>query len=162
MQKSRKSRARKQPAQPLNGDLGTQTPLAVANTAVEAVQGPNDLFRRRRLNAIDSLTLTMRQGQAANAIQEAWCKLEMQSSGSELKETVDTSSRPDAVIGVQIDAQSRWLHVNKAIPNVDREIVEHVCCHNLPIKGLIKKYNLPNATKRFKSAMDAVADHLKF
>lgn len=123
---------------------------------------PNRMARRRRPSAIDAMTLTMRQEQAAKAIEEAWCLVQTTGSGSELKAKVDSSPKPDAVVAAQVDAQSRWVHVTKPILRSERRIVEWVCCSNYQITLAGRVLGEVRASERFKVAMDRVADWLRF
>lgn len=160
----RKSRARRKPATPLpfTGDHGTGTTAANAGTVLEPVEGEehNRTGRRRRVSAVDSIVLDMRQGQAARAIQDAWCKLQMCSSGSPLKEQVDASPKPDAVIARQVAAQSRWHHITKPLLRSEQRLVDWVCCKNMSILKAKRMIGEDRATERFRAAMDRVADHL--
>ncbi len=167
--KKRKSQARRKPRTPKlpwNGDHGTSTAAATAGTVLEPLEGdnPNRIARRRHKSAIDAMSrsLTMRQSQAAKAIEEAWCRLQMCSSGGALKEQVDASPRPDASIARQVDAQSRWQWVTKALLRSERRLVDWVCCKNQSIQTAGRKIGEVRATERFRIAMDRVADHLKY
>ena len=148
------------PPRPFNGDHGTGTAAALAGTVLEAVEGdnPNHVGRRRRECVIGTLSLTMRQEQAAKAIRDAYCRVEMLSSGSPLKETVDTTSRPDATIAKHVDAMSQLTRAMRAVTTADRSLVEHICWHNQP--GRTSK--VVRWSERFKSCMDKVADHLRY
>jgi len=166
-QKKRKSQARRKPSLaklPWNGDHGPSTAAATAGTVLEPIEGdnPNRIARRRHKSAIEAIKLTMRQEQAAKAIEEAWCRLQMCSSGGALKEQVDASPRPDASIARQVDAQSRWQWVTKALLSSERRLVEWVCCENQSIQMAGRKIGEARATERFRVAMDRVADHLRF
>ena len=160
----RKSRARRKPSLPFTGDHGPDTDAAKAGTVIEPVEGQehNRTGRRRRLSAIDAINLTMRQQQAAKAIEAAWCRLEACSSGSELKEQVDASPKPDASIARQVDAQSRWHEVTAALLRSERRLVEWVCCENQSIQHANRRIGEIRATERFKKAMDRVADRLRY
>lgn len=157
---------KRKPSKPLpfTGDHGTGTTAATRGTVIEPVEGQehNRTGRRRRKNAIDAIKLTMRQEQAARAIEDAWCRLQMCFSGGALKEQVDASPRPDAAIAAQIDAQSRWQNVTKTLLNSERRLVRWVCCDNQPITLAARKIGEVRATERFRVAMDRVADHLRF
>jgi hypothetical protein len=146
-----------------NGDHGTGTLAATQGTTIEALKtengtNPNHMGRRRRVEVIDTLDLTQRQLQAAQAIRNAYCRNEMLSSGGELKEQVDSSPKPDATIAAQVDATSRLVHVMAPVLRSDRPIVEHICWHNRP--GRLT--GAPRWSARFKAAMDAVADRLRY
>ena len=166
---NRKTRARRRPAPPpaFNGDHGPAAAIATAGTVIEELRNedgsnPNRMARRRRPSAIEAMSLTMRQQQAAKAIENAWCKLQMTASGSELKAKVDSSPKPDAVVASQVDAQSLWAHVTKPIIRSERRIVEWVCCSNYQITLAHRVLGEARASERFKHAMDRVADHLRY
>lgn len=159
---ARRGRPRKSRPVSLGGDHGTGTALAIAGTRVEKLDGPNQMGRRVRINQIRSLekrkVLTMRQIQAADAIQQAYCRVEMNSSGGALKEQVDSSPRPDAIIASQVDAQSRLECVMRPVLRSERAIVETVCWHNRRL-ALAPG---PRQLARFRDALDRVADHLRY
>ncbi|MGB1215731.1 MAG: hypothetical protein ACPG4X_20340 [Pikeienuella sp.] len=149
---------------PLGGDHGTGTAAATMGTTLQPItdangSNPNHMGQRRRVNVISTLTLTMRQQQAAEAIQEAYCRVQMLSSGGELKEQVDASPKPDATIAHQCDTNSQWVRVTKAIKPVNRAIIDHVICDNQPINSLT---GYKQARQRLAQTLDAVADHLRY
>lgn len=155
----------------LGGDHGTGTMAANANTELRALKNengsnPNNMGQRQRVNVIDRLVqrdlLTMRQHQAANEIQEAYCRVQMLSSGSELKEQVQSSPKPDATIAVQIAAQSRYFKAMEKVRKSDREIIEHVCCLNLPVMMLARGRHAVRRYQRMRKTLDDVADHLGY
>ena len=142
-----------------NGDHGPNTQAATAGTVIVAIpDSPNKMARRQRINVINAMDLTMRQLQAAQAIETAHCKTEMLSSGGPLKEYVQASPKPDAAVAMQCDAISRMVLVMSAVRKSEREIVEHVCFHNQPLRTL----NRPRATQIFRECMDRVADKLHY
>lgn len=147
---------------PWNGDHGPGTSAALAGTEMVPLEGPNRMAQRRRVCVIDTLTsLTMRQHQAAHALRNAYGRVDSLSSGSPLKERVQSSPKPDATIAAQVDAQSQLARCTKAIPAADRRIVDHVCWHNLPITQLGRMgYVRPLA--RFANVMDRIADKLGY
>lgn len=153
------------PALPWNGDHGTGTDAARAETVLMPIDGsnPNRFARRQRVNRIQQMTkagfLTLRQAQAAEAIQEAYCRVQMLSSGGALREQVDSSPKPDATIAAQCDATSRLVNVMKAVRRSDRHIVEAVCWHNQPFRALSSS---KRSAVRFRAAMDMVADHMMY
>lgn len=126
---------------------------------------PNRMAYRYRVSQIDKLEgkLSMRQLQAAKAIQDAYCRVDALSSGGPLKEQVDASPKPDAVIAGQVDAMSHLTFVMGAVPEAMRDVVEHVCWHNQSIRSLTgggrKHYD---RTADFKVAMDLVANKLRY
>jgi len=148
------------PELPWLGDHGTGTQAAIAGTVIEEVEGPNPnrMARRRRVDVLDGLDLTMRQRQAAEAIRNAYSRVEMLSSGSPIKERVQASPKPDATIAAQVDANSRWVHVTRPIPWRAMGLVEHVCCMNQPLRtsGYVRSSQL------FRLLMDRVADHMRY
>lgn len=168
--KKRKSQARRKPAKPIpfNGDHGPKTAAATNGTVLEEIKNddgsnPNNMARRRRKSAIEALTsLTMRQKQAAEKIQDSWSRLEMLGSGGPLKEKVQSSPKPDAVIDAQVAAQSQWVKVTKAILRHDKALVHWVCCLNQPLTAFKRTTGEARASERFKAAMDRVADHLGY
>ena len=162
----RKKRATIKPL-PWNGDHGTGTAAANAGTELKPIEGsnPNRFARRHRVNQIDKLKprLSQRQVQAAEAIQMAYCRVQMLSSGSPLKEVVDSSPRPDATLAAQVAAQSQLVHVMKKVPRAMRDVVEHVCWHNRPISQMDAGGNQRyNRMADFKVALDLVANHMRY
>lgn len=149
---------------PLNGDHGTGTKAALAGTCLEPVKtetgaNPNHMGRRRRVEVIDTLDLTMRQQQAAKAIRSAFCRVEMLSSGGELKEWVQASPKPDANIASQVDAMSAFVHVMRGVRRIDRPIIEHVCFKNAPLRLFVLH---SRQSARLRQALDVVADHMRY
>lgn len=149
---------------PFGGDHGTGTAAMRAGTTLEALtdangKNPNNMGRLRRVEVIDTLAFTMRQEQAAKAIRDAFCKVQMLSSGSALKERVQSSPKPDATIASQVDASSLWVYVMKPVKPVNRRIVEHVCCENRP---MVQLSGYKQARKRLAQTLDAVADHIGY
>jgi hypothetical protein len=149
------------------GDHGTGTSLAQAGTYLEPLKtddgkpDPNKRARRRRIEVIEHLTfLSLRQYQAAREIRDAYCQCEKLSSGSPLKEQVDSSSRPDATIAIQVDALSRLRRAMKAVPSHLRPTVEAVCWRNEPLEKL--RVCRAVAVSDLQGAMTCVADHLRF
>jgi len=147
---------------PFNGDHGTGTSSANTGTVLVPVthdggKNPNRMARRTRYEVWRAMSLTMRQQQAAEAIRTAYCRVQMLSSGSPLKERVQASPKPDMTIDIQVDAQSRLVHVMRGVPRGQRPIIEHVIWANKPFRALT---NAPRCRARFRSALDAVADHL--
>lgn len=121
------------------------------------------MARRRRVNRIAEMRgLSMRQLQAAEAIQNAYCRVEMLSSGSPLKERVQASPKPDATIAMQATAQSVLVSVMAPVPSAMRYVVEHVCWHNRPITALGPSDIRGNHYANFKVAMDLVANRLRY
>lgn len=150
---------------PPTGDHGTGTGAAMAGTVLEAVEGQehNRTHRRRRVEAIDDsrLGLSLRQYQAAREIRDSYCQCEKLSSGSPLKEQVDASSRPDATIAIQVDAQSRFHRAMKGVPGgIPRKIVEAICFSNQRFDDLPKEWASVKA--QFKITMDLVANRLGY
>jgi hypothetical protein len=150
----------------LNGDHGTGMQAANHNTMLEPIaDSPNNMGQRKRINRIEWLMargwLNIRQYQAAQAIEDAYAQVESLSSGSELKEQVQSSPKPDAVIAAQCDANSRLTHVMKPVLKSQRKIVEHVCWHNLPMSTIAGPAKVRSA-HRLRDALNLVADHLQY
>jgi hypothetical protein len=151
---------------PLNGDHGTGTQAARAGTVLEKIMdNPNHMGQRKRVCRVDWLLkrkfLDTRQYQAAKAIQVAYARTEQISSGGELKEQVQSSSKPDAAMAQYCDAMSAWVRVMKAVRRSQRPIVEHVCCYNQPITSMRGATRIRSA-HRLRSALNAVADHMQY
>lgn len=170
MSDTKRNRKRRKPSSPhvpqFNGDHGQNTLAAKIGTVVEPIvetdgSNPNQMARRRRVEAVDYFKLSMRQEQAAKAIRNAYCRAEMLSSGGPLKEKVQSSSRPDAAVASQIEVQAELTFVMSGVPNACRRVVEHVCWHNLSAHSLRPGNEVTNRAL-FKVAMDKVADALKF
>lgn len=160
----RKSRARKKPSKPqaFTGDHGTGTIEAIRGTVLESVEGQehNRTGRRRRVEAIEQLTLTMRQEQAAKRIRDAYCRVQSLTSGGPLKAKVDASPKPDAVIDRQVDAQSELAFLMGAVPSQMRKVVEWVCWENRSLRSLGGMREMNSAG--FKIAMDLVANRCRY
>lgn len=152
---------------PWNGDHGTGTAAASCGTEVVELltddgRNPNRMARRRRINVIDTLTsLTLRQVQAAKEIQSAYGMVESQTSGGPLKEQVDATPKPDAVIASQVDAQSRLQRAMKAVRRSERQIVEHICWHNQRPQALTRTERR-RWLARLSASLERVADHLRY
>jgi len=149
----------------LKGDHGTGAQAATHSTLVVPIRdSPNQMGQRRRINALDRLIaqgkFSMPEQQAAIAIRDAYARTEALSSGSPLKEQVQSSPKPDAAIAAQVDVMSWWAHVTKPIGR-DRPIVDHVCCEGLPLRTLPAKYKR-RAMARLRVQLIKVAVHLKY
>lgn len=150
------------------GDHGPNTELAHAGTVIELLKdertgkkNPNNMARRRRIEVIDHLSfLSLRQYQAAREIRDAFCALERLTSGTPLKEQVDTSARPDAFMAAQVDAMTRWRRAMDAVPRQHRRLVEMICCQNVPITQVPWSY--ATARSDMQGAMTCVANRLRF
>ena len=149
---------------PFTGDHGPGTIAATAGTVIEAVEGQehNRTGRRRRKDRLNDFTLSMRQMQAGKAIRDAWCRVEMLSSGSPLKEQVDASPKPDSVVTAQVEARSKLVFVMSAVPSAMRGVVEHVCWHNEKITEIKNGLPFSANSANFKIALDLVANKLRY
>ena len=150
---------------PYTGDHGPGTQAATAGTVIEEVDGQqhNRTARRRRVEAVDAIShrLSMRQWQAAKEIRDAYCQCEKLSSGSPLKEQVDSSPRPDAQIAAHIDAQSRLARAMRKVPGgIPRKIVVAICWENKRPEDLPDTW--ASVMGQFKVTMDLVANHLRY
>lgn len=154
-----------------NGDHGTGTAAATRNTEVVELKGedgsnPNRIARRERVNIAERMMqrrlLTTRQYQAADAIQRAYGAVQMLSSGGALKEQVDASPKPDAVIAHQVDANSRLMDIMAAVPKASRTVVEHVCFLNQPVTQLVKGKAGVRAYAKLREALGLVADRIGY
>jgi hypothetical protein len=173
MKAKRKRKSVSVKAMPYIGDHGTGTAAATAGTVLEPATdkpsdpNPNNVGRRRRRSEIDRLApkLTMRQEQAARAISNAYCRVQMLSSGGELREQVDSSSKPDACITAQVSAQSDLAYVMTGVPQAPvecRQAIEQVCWHGEPIGRLASGRAHEKYMTCLKVALNAVADHMRY
>lgn len=168
----RKRKPRKITLPELAGDHGTETDAANQNTEVVEIKeadgsNPNRRGHRRRREAYLGVPMSMRQQQAAKAIRDAHCGVQSLSSGGELKEQVDSTSKPDKVIDIQCAIMSRWIEVTKPLRSNHRAvhrarfIIEHVCCDNEPLRTLPDRYQVRSG-HILRVALDVVADHLGY
>ena len=165
----RKTRARQKPKKlvvpKFNGDHGPSTQAALAGTVLEAMdedgKNPNNMGRRKRIEHFEQMGLTLRQYQAAKEIRDAYCEVQIQSSGGPLKEQVDASPKPDETIDAQTDAQSRLNRAMKKVPSgIPRRIVEAICWNNQDPADLPREW--ANVRAQFKITLDLVANHLRY
>jgi len=144
----------------LAGDIGPQTAAQMAGAEIVAAEGdnPNGRVQKRRENVLTRMhrnrTLTMRQFQAGQEIQEAYCGCERLSSGNSdySKPIVDSSPVPDRFIDRQVDAHTRLKLAMSRVPAQSRAAVEAVCWHNQQVK------NEPMTRAALKIALNRVAD----
>lgn len=172
MAKRKRTRVSLAAPTPLVGDHGTGTSAATASTVLEPIKdekgrNPNNMGRRRRVSQIDRLKekLTMRQIQAAEAICDAYQRVEMLSSGSPLKERVQASPKPDATIDMQVSAQSWLAHVMRGVPGRPeqcREVIEHICWYNRPVSDLATGRKHVGYMAMLKVSLDLVANRLGY
>lgn len=142
---------------PYAGDHGTGTAAAREGALLVPIKSdPNRRARIQRIDAYKRIPLTMRQEQAARAIRDAYCRVEMLSSGGPLKERIQSSPKPDQTIDVQVAAQSALHWAMAAVSRVNRPIVEHVLWHNRSLRSL----NIPRCGNRLRDTLDRVADHI--
>lgn len=160
--KQRKPRGLKVPD--FTGDHGPKTAAQMQGAVVEEVDGEshNRVGRKRRENVLLRLLrnekITQRQYQAGEAIELAYCRVQMLSSGGELKEWVQSSPKPDASVARQCDAIGHYAKVMKAVPRTQRHLVSHVCELNQPLRTSGQR----RAGDRLRSVLDRVADHLGY
>lgn len=167
-------RNRKQVSLPkFNGDHGTGTAAAKDGTSLEPIEGnnPNRVARRRRglQSAAWASKLSMRQQQAARAIEDAYARVEQMGSGGDsieklrvLQTIVDASPKPDAVIDMQIGAQSHLQHVMKAVPSAMRAVIEHLFWHNRPMRDFAQGKAFYDRSADVKASLDLVANHMRY
>ena len=169
--KGRPRKARPVSVPPLGGDHGTKTAAALAGTELieiknECGENPNHMGRRQRVNIAQRMMerglLSMRQYQAADAIQRAYGAVQSLSSGGELKEQVDSSPKPDATVAAQVEANSRLIFLMGAVPQQTRPVVENVCFQNKPVTHLVKGRKAMLAYNQLSMALDLVANKLGY
>lgn len=163
-----KPRANRTKPLPQPGDLGTSTAAARKGTEVITLPAPNPnkVQRRQRVTGLDRLerrdSLSMRQLQAAREIETAYCRVQMLSSGGELKEQVDSSPRPDAVVTSQVEAVSRLTRAMKGVPTAMRDVVEAVCWHGKPVVSARTAEKNYDRMADLKVALDLAANRLGY
>ena len=153
----------------MGGDHGTGTLAATQGTQIEPIlndkgNNPNNMGRRVRQPQSDKwkVGLSMRQYQAARAIEEAYCRREMISSGGAIKERVDASLKPDAIIAAQVDTVSHLTFVMKPIPQATRPVIEHLFWYNRPLGQFVQGKSFYNRAAEIKVALDLVANRLSY
>lgn len=150
---------------PFGGDHGANTPAALAGTKLRGVlndqgKNPNNLGQRYKVEVIQTLSLDLKQLQAATALRDAYCRVQQLSSGnSEVKVRVQSSPVPDASIDRQVDAVSEYVHIMRGVNNRDIAIIGHVCFENMPLRRFTKH---SRQGARIKQALDRVAVHMKY
>lgn len=162
------SRRKKPVTLHMQGDHGPQTPAQNHNTELVPAEGdnPNNVYIRRIKNVLKEMhmkrRLTMRQYQAGSEIQEAYAKTEMLSSGSPLKEQVDSTPRPDKFIAAQVDAQSRLERAMKAVTNEARAVIECVAWYNMPVSCIASGRKHQEQVQILNKTLDQVANVMKY
>lgn len=150
---------------PFNGDHGTGTPAAIAGTVLEpldAVNNPNHMGRRYRKDVYKSLSLTMKQEQAAKALRDAYCRVDALSSGnSEVKVRVQSSPKPDHATDRQCEVESKFLYLTKKSTRIDLKLFNHVLNRNRPIAEM-NRAKVHILIPLFKYALDRVALHMRY
>jgi len=167
MAAKRRKKPKSQVTLPYTGDHGPNTAAATRGTELIPIEGQehNRTARRQRICVLDKLhhrygTLDLRQYQAGMEILSAYAHVEKLSSGGPLKEQVDNSPRPDAVVASQVDAQSRLHRAMGAVPDQLRFVVEHVCWYNRPLSMLPRKSKIGGTL--LKLALERVANRLGY
>lgn len=150
------------------GDHGPKTQAQAAGSEIVLLTGdnPNKVGRKQRINIIERMhragTLSMRQYQAANEIQEAYCQCEALSSGGPISERVQSSPDPDRFVDRQVAAHSRLKRAMRGVPIYCRAVVEHVCWNNKPLSEISKGCVHGIYTSGLKYALDLVANKLNY
>lgn len=176
MGKGSKTRRKPVTLAEFNGDHGTGTRAAKAGTRLEEIKredgaNPNRQARRRRRLQSDvwEPRLSMRQYQAAQAIERAYARVEQLGSGGDsigrmmaLRTSVDASPKPDATIDVQTSAQSHLLFVMKSVPSAMRPVIEHLFWHNRPMGKFVQGRAFYDRSADVKVALDLVANRLRY
>lgn len=157
--------ARRKPAKlPVMGDTGPKT-AAQATGAIYVVE--DGYKKKRRENVLERMclkdkSLTQRQYQAGEAIQEAREACEALTSGSEIKEQVDSTPKPDAFIAAQVEAYTKLEKAMEKVRPEERVPVELVCWYNMPLSTSFKGRHHAQNKKLMMAALDRVADYLGY
>lgn len=157
--------ARRKPYNPSKdtGDHGTGTAAQTANTYLQPVpEDKNGQRRRVRQGALELLQkqISPRQYDAGKAIRDAFEAT--QTSPPAIKEIqVDTCPSPDATIDVQVDKQSDYAAVMRAVPSDMKAVVFHVCCDNLPISHRAQGRMVESEIACLQVALDLAANDMR-
>ena len=152
----------------MQGDHGPQTAAQRRNTELVPVDGanPNRIYIKRTKNVLKEMhmnrKLSMRQYQAGSEIQEAYAGCEKLSSGSPLKEQVDSTPRPDRFIAAQVDAQSRLERAMRQVTNESRAVIEAVCWHNSTVSVIASGRHHRQQSEILQNTLEKVADVLGY
>lgn len=176
MAKKKHKKPRKLAVPSFTGDHGPKTAAQMAGTKIVPISdkdNPNNTGQKRRENVLERMhlgrgadeaaSLSLRQYQAGNAIQEAFCKCDALSSGNSdySKPIVDSSPKPDQFTAMHCDAQSRLSFTMAKVPQDMRAVVEHVCWYNQPISGMCHHpRDIGMHRANLKVALDLVANHI--
>ena len=148
----------------LKWDHGTGTAAAMAGKEVVQIEGdnPNGVTRAQARNYVKELvnrcTISMRQGQAGEAITKAFLMIEGLKSASPLTEYVQAQIDPEAAVMKNIDAVTYHRRVFSAIHPSEIKLVEHVCRDGLPLGK--SGYDRPSFVLR--AVLDRVADKMGY
>lgn len=171
-------RSRRKPAKlrDYGGDHGTGTQAAMAGTKLEPIlndDGSNPNRQARRVRGLQSQVwkpkLSMRQFQAAEAIEKAYAKVESLGSGGDsigkmidLRQRVDASPKPDAIIDAQTRARGHLVFVMSPIQRSVRPVIEHLFWHNKRLGSFAQGRQFYNRAAEIKVALDLVANKLRY
>lgn len=168
------AKRKKKPSRPAApewiGDHGTGTPAATEGTTLRPLEGnnPNKIGQRYRppQSEVWKDRLSMRQLQAAQEIEMAFCGAQKVTSGGDsvvrLQCVVDSSPRPDAVVAGQLSAVSRLVYVMKPVPAAMRPVIEHIFWHNKPMGTFAQGREFYDRSADVKVALDLVANHMRY
>ena len=134
------------------------------------VTNPNRVTGVRRVDMIEVYRkrgwISERGAQAAVKLRLAWLATEKGTCAPFMRERVDSSPKPDAAIGIQIDRLSKLIRLGSVIPLHDKRIVECVAYHGAGIGSLPEyrgmrhdkgKVHLAEAFDRLADAIEKVA-----
>lgn len=101
---------------------------------VDAVTGkvtnPNGVTGARRVDMLEVYAkrgwISARGRSAGEALRMAWLRTEMGTCPPWLRERVDSSPKPDAAVGIQIDRLSKLLRISRLVMADDARIIHTV------------------------------------
>jgi hypothetical protein len=128
---------------------------------------PNGVKRARRVDMLEVYHergwISDRGYTAGEALRDAWTGTQRGKGTDWSMERVDSSSKPDAHIDIQIDRVSRYLAVSSLIPTDDMDIVFAVACDAHAISRLKRYRGISHERGKvhLRAALDRLADVLK-
>lgn len=127
---------------------------------------PNGVKRRVFYDMLDVYYqrgwITKRGYSAGVALRDAWERTEQGAAIDWSQDRVDSTSKPDAAIAIQIDKVSRLVGITRRIPKDDHRILMTVACEKNSI-GRLPKYRGKNHERgktHLHDALERLADAL--
>lgn len=131
------------------------------------VTNPNRVTGARRVDMLEIYhrrgVLSARAYSAGEMLRLAWLATEKGQCAPWLRERVDSSPKPDAAIGIQIDRMSALMRVTKMVPSRDRDILDCVCAQGVGVAVLpcYRGPRHPRGLEHLSAALEGLADRLE-